>query len=238
MVLGIEAKLKLRGTTVRPGKTLKLLGITLDKTLSGKAHLKVIQDKVSTIIAALKTMAGSTWGSSLAGCLQLYKQAGIPALTYGAIAWFKPERVLPVGKVMARKIQTAQGKCLRAVAGAYKATSIEALEAELGIGPLDLQLGKCAAMAAARNAISEARKGTQRRVNLILSRQQRGRRRRNNKRQMSPLAKIVKHIEAVAASKLQLTKRTQEAREIERYDLLKRVKKALSRNYAEIWRTR
>ena len=43
---------------------------------------------------------------------------------------------------MATKLRGVQGRCLRAVAGAYKATSAEALEAEIHVEPLDIYASK------------------------------------------------------------------------------------------------
>ena len=153
----LDAEVKIGNITVKPSLTLKLLGVHLDKTLSGRAQLQAVQDKAPTLIAALKTLSGSNWGASLTQCKQIYCQAVRPALTYGAMAWFRPANVLNASKGMAEKLQAIQGRCLRVVAGAYKATATEALEAEVGVEPLDLYLKTTTARAVARSALSEKR---------------------------------------------------------------------------------
>ena len=65
---------------------------------------------------------------------------------------------------MAVKIQAIQGQCLRAVAGAYKATLTEALEAEIGVELLDLYCSKRASIAATWYTLLEAGKDTRLRV--------------------------------------------------------------------------
>jgi hypothetical protein len=127
----LQAAFRTGDTEVKPTKTLKLLGIYLDKTMRGKALVKAIQSKTPVLIAALKILSGSVWGASLSHCRQVYKQAIRPALTYGAVAWFRPEEVFSRRGATA-KIQAIQGQYLRPVAGAYRATPTEALEAEIG----------------------------------------------------------------------------------------------------------
>jgi hypothetical protein len=61
-----------------------------------------------------------------------------PAITFGCNAWYTPAGAKGYRKGIAAKLQSIQGKCLRTVAGAYKATSTEALEIETYIPPLDL----------------------------------------------------------------------------------------------------
>ena len=82
-----------------------------------------------------------------------------PALTYGALLWFRSGEIVQASKGMADKLRAIQGKCLRVVAGAYKATSVEALEAETHVEPLDIHASKVAIQAAARNKLSKAYTG-------------------------------------------------------------------------------
>ena len=68
----MDAALRLGEVTVQPAATLKLLGVLLDKTLSGRAHMKVVQGKIPATVAAIKTLSGSTWGANMAASKQLY----------------------------------------------------------------------------------------------------------------------------------------------------------------------
>jgi hypothetical protein len=62
-------------------------------------------------------------------------------MAYGAAAWHTPAKG-PNGKVqgVAAKLERIQNKCLRVVAGAYRATPIRSLEVETCTPPLDLYL--------------------------------------------------------------------------------------------------
>ena len=99
----LQAALKIGEVEVVPEKTLKFLGVHLDKMMSGKAQVKAIQGKLPSLVAALRTLSGSVWGASLARCRQIYRQAIRPTLTYGAVSWFKSEDVIKSGKGMAAK---------------------------------------------------------------------------------------------------------------------------------------
>ena len=52
-----------------------------------------------------------------------------------------------------RSLESIQGRFLRAITGAYKAASIEALKIETFIEPLDLYLEKSASQGAARQVL-------------------------------------------------------------------------------------
>jgi hypothetical protein len=87
---------------------------------------------------------------------EVYKTAVRPAITYGASVWHTPEGVQGHRKGISKKLQTIQGKCLRTITGAYKATSTEALEVEAFIQPLDQHTETLAARAVARVRTTKA----------------------------------------------------------------------------------
>ena len=61
-----------------------------------------------------------------------------PAVIYGCNAWYTPEGVPGHRKGIANKLQAIQGRCLRVITGAYKATANEAVEIEAFTPLLDL----------------------------------------------------------------------------------------------------
>ena len=85
-----------------------------------------------------------------------------PVLTYGASLWQTPEGVLGHRKGTDQRIQAIQGKCLRPITGAYKATSTEALEIETFVPPLDLYTQLIAAKTITRIRTTKAAKGIKR----------------------------------------------------------------------------
>ena len=235
----LQTSITIDGVEIQPSSTLKFLGVRLDRTLSGKAHVKSIQNRVPTLVAALRTLSGSVWGASLARCRQVYLQAIRPALVYGAVAWLQLDKNFSVRKGMAAKLQAIQGQCLRAVAGAYKATPTEALEAEVGVEPLDLYCSKRAAIAATRHTLSEAGRGARHRAQAILTRQRKGKRRRARAiARASPLTRTLEWVTSTTGLKLETSRAGQEAQSEEAQNILATVRKSIASLYRTGWKER
>jgi hypothetical protein len=160
--------LYLSGQRIEAEKDIRVLGVQIDQRLSGQAHLRKVQAKAPEYERVLRTLAGSTWGASLGATREVYLRAIRPAITYGALLWFRPEGVLASAKGMAKKLGAIQGRCLRAATGAYKATSGDALEVETHVEPLGIYTGRLAAQAAARCKLSRAFHGIEARTRGIL----------------------------------------------------------------------
>ena len=121
--------------------------------------MRSVEAKAAHIVNALRTITRSTWGCSLETSKQVYETIVRSAITYRASVWHTPERVKGYQKGISAKLQKIQGKCLRTIAGAYKATSTEALEVETFTLPLDLHTEKLAARTVARIRTTKAATG-------------------------------------------------------------------------------
>jgi len=140
----LQASVHLEGTEKQPSTDIRVLGIWLDTKLRWTAHAREVQRKANAQTGALTRIAASTWGASFSRARQVYSAVVRPALAYGAGIWHTPGKDSARG--LAAKLQPIQNKCLRVVAGAYKATPIRALETETHTPPLDLYLdGRLAA---------------------------------------------------------------------------------------------
>jgi hypothetical protein len=142
--------IKLEGTRIKPSKTIRILGAFLDQHLSPNAHFKVIQQRAPALQQALKRLTQSTWGASTGTARELYLRAIRPAISYGAIAWFP---ALKEFKTLRNSLNAIQGRFLRIVAGAYKATATEALEIETFSEPLDLYIERSVLLGMARQTL-------------------------------------------------------------------------------------
>ena len=116
----------------------------------------------------------------------MYETAVRLAITYAASVWHALEGVKGYRKGIRAKLQKIQGKCLRTIAGAYKAISTEALEVETFILLLDLHTERLAARTAARIHTTKAAKRIKSMCNRI-HRQTAGRRGRLAIPRSSPL---------------------------------------------------
>src|SRR6187402_1977695 len=165
----LKASIRLNGNEKQPSPDVRILGVWLDTKLRWSAHFREVQKKASAQTGALTRITASTWGASFIRARQVYSAVIRPALAYGAGVWHTPGKDAARG--LAAKLQPIQNKCLRVVAGAYKATPIRALETETHTPPLDLYLdGRLAAfrerLASSKvgQSIQEACKAIQRRL--------------------------------------------------------------------------
>lgn len=136
----LQAGIQIGGVEKAPTEEVRILGIWVDPKLRWSAHWTKVQKKSNTQIGALIRTTASTWGASFLRARQVYSAVVRPAMAYGAAVWHTPAG--PNGKVkgVAAKLERIQNKCLRVVAGAYRATPIRSLEIETFTPPIDLHL--------------------------------------------------------------------------------------------------
>ena len=85
---------------------------------------------------ALTRIATSTWGATFGKSKLVYTAVVRPALAYGAPIWFSPEGKEATKPSLIRPLEVIQNRCLRTIAGAYRATPIPLLESETGVLPV------------------------------------------------------------------------------------------------------
>lgn len=129
-----------------------MLGVWLDPKLKWSAHAKIAQQKGMIAAAALKRIAKSTWGASFIRARLLYNTVVRPTITYRVTAWLEPE-AKSTGIVI-KKTSQVQAGCIRAVAGAFRATPINELETETFTPPLDIYCKEAAASSVRRTYAS------------------------------------------------------------------------------------
>jgi len=102
--------------------------------------LHAVEAHTMRMLSALQLITGTTWGYGTGARRPIYVSMIRPAMVYGASVWYTPEGIRSAQKGVASKLKSLQGKCLRVVTGACKATSTEALEVETPTQPIDIAL--------------------------------------------------------------------------------------------------
>ena len=130
---------------IQPSESAKYLGVWLDQTLSFDAHRAKLSGKGNASLEALRGISGSTWGASLMAIRTVYRAVVIPQLLYGVAAWYCPlSKTTP--KVEENRITTIftaiQRRACILIAGAFKSMSAAALNIELYLLPIKLQMQK------------------------------------------------------------------------------------------------
>ena len=121
----------------------KYLGVRLDRTLSFKQHLEDVRAKVTSRVALIRRLAGTTWGAS-AKTLRLSTQALVfSTAEYCAPVWSRSPH--------AKKVDVDINNALRIITGCLKPTPVSHLPVLAGIAPAGLRR-EAATLALARKA--------------------------------------------------------------------------------------
>lgn len=129
--------------TVSASEAGKYLGVMIDGQLNWTAHINYLESKTTKKLSILSAMAGSTWGVKIKDLRRTYIATVLLQFLYCASVWFVPSggfgyksKELKTLQIM-RKIQSRAGKI---ISGAFKTTAGAALDVELYLRPIDLQL--------------------------------------------------------------------------------------------------
>ena len=63
-------------------------------------------------------------------------------MTYASVVWHAPNEIKATPKALENKLAVIQNKCLRSIAGAFKATPVQSLEAETYVAPMPIHLNQ------------------------------------------------------------------------------------------------
>jgi ribonuclease HI len=202
----MKATLRIDNATLEPKSEIRVLGVQLDPSLRWKPHLRAVEARAVHHLNALKTITGSTWGSSLEAGLKVYTTASIPSLLNGCGTWYSPQGTPEHRKGVAAKLQAIHGRSLRVITGAYRATSTEALEIETFTQPLDLHAETMAAATTYRSLASHTGKAVNSALERI-RRQFRGSRGRVATPRATPATHKRRWLESLTGDLSQLEKR-------------------------------
>ena len=130
----LNRPLTLKGEVLTISRTVKYLGITLDRRLTWGPHIQAAAKKGSQAIGIAYPLVGRDSALSLANKVLLYKQVIRPTFTYGSLVWgtAAPTHIL--------KLQRVQNKFTRVATNAPPLTNLSYLQEELGIPSIKLYI--------------------------------------------------------------------------------------------------
>ena len=128
------------GQKIKWVDTIKYLGVTLDKNLCWKPHIKEIITKSKRALFASRAMLEKDGGLSPKNMKWVLNQIITPRITYGAIVWW---RVIEVKKIYSQLLSIQRFACMM-ISGATKTTPTFSLMNLLGIIPIDIRIKMCA----------------------------------------------------------------------------------------------
>lgn len=134
------------GKALNFAEKVKYLGVMLDRKLNWKTHIEYIAKKFLAGYWLCKRTLGQTWGLRPKMVKWIYKAVLLPRLTYGSLVWW-PRSNLVTAKGLLDRLQSMM---LRCVTGSTRTTPRAAISVAAGVFPLDVEIKRTAALAAAR----------------------------------------------------------------------------------------
>ena len=126
---------------IEPKATCKYLGVTMDTKLQWKPHVEEIQRKVTKTVNALGVLGNSRWGVSMLDLRKIYQGTAVPQMMYGCSLWSNArDKGRAYTEQTLRTMRSMQARAARAMSGAFRATSIAALDVETYLLPIERQI--------------------------------------------------------------------------------------------------
>lgn len=113
----------------------------MDTKLRWKPHVEEMQRKVTKTVNALGVPGNSRWGVSMLDLRKIYQGTAVPQMMYGCSLW---SNARDTGRAYTeqtlRTMRSMQARAARAMSGAFRATSIAALDVETYLLPIERQI--------------------------------------------------------------------------------------------------
>ena len=149
--------LTLGGTTIKPAKSHKFVGVAFDQELRWRVQAERVVAKATKWTLATHRLARPMVGISSQQMQQLYQAVAIPSFMYAADVWFTPVQRDGSGRSsgsagVARKLTTVQRMATTAVTGALRTTATDVMEVHENLLPVELMMNRICFRAALRLA--------------------------------------------------------------------------------------
>lgn len=122
------------GTIVKPGETVRWLGVWLDRKLSFKDHIKIKVDAASRAMGSLNRLANTESGLTPMAVRQLYNSCITPICDFGSEIWYRDQ------KSMVYRFQTLQNQAMQKILGTFRTTPVAAMSVMAAIPPAHIRL--------------------------------------------------------------------------------------------------
>ena len=128
-ILDMDIEMRMADKNLKRTRTPKLLGVILDERLTYQEHVKSVEMNAQKVLSALRIL-GKTERIDPANMVRLYKSIVVPQLEYAAAIWQSGKC-----EILDRVQRRGLALCL----GVPATASLEALQVEAGVLPLDLR---------------------------------------------------------------------------------------------------
>ncbi|KID96614.1 reverse transcriptase, partial [Metarhizium majus ARSEF 297] len=152
-----------QGREVKAQKSMRWLGVWLDRKLTFNTHIEKWSLKANKVISQLRFVNNTVRGTSAIAARRAVYAVALPTLLYGLHTWFPGfpsetthRRERTITKTQLSKLQVILNKACHAVLPVWKTTPRVILWKEAGIPPADVILKQMQARTALRYAMLDA----------------------------------------------------------------------------------
>jgi hypothetical protein len=128
-----EPKLTMDGKNLEYSNEMKYLGVTIQKRLSWTTHVSERTKKAGRLLNMVQNVIGQNWGLDPDKVLWTHTAIVRPKVCYAAMVW-----ATSIGTTMSKKMEQLQRKVLLGASAAMRSTPTAAMEAIMGLPPMDL----------------------------------------------------------------------------------------------------
>ncbi|CAK1595525.1 unnamed protein product [Parnassius mnemosyne] len=145
-------RLSMGGMVVRMSEEIKVLGLTVDRKLTFKTHVRNVCKKATSLYTQLSRAAKISWGLQPEIIRTMYTAVVEPVILYAASAWAPAAKKLGVRK----QLNTVQRGFAQKIIKSYRTVSLHSALALSGLLPLDLRVQEAASLFEARRGKLQA----------------------------------------------------------------------------------
>lgn len=140
----ITPSLKFQDVTISFNDKVKYLGLVFDKKLNWSHHLDYVKEKTFKYIHSIRQFFGRHWGINMKLMKWAYESIILPKMFYASIVWFHKTQNHKSGKKTSfmKKLDAIHSAAIRSFSYSFKSTPTLAIEAALGVLPLQESLKK------------------------------------------------------------------------------------------------
>ncbi|KAJ5765559.1 reverse transcriptase [Penicillium odoratum] len=148
----LTGSVTIQGVEIKPVASLRYLGVILNENLTARDHLLRCRKRAAVLTAALRSIAGMTWGVTTLHLRRMWTAVLFPQISFGCSTWYTKGayQAKTTENEVNRALESMQYQALYRIAGAFRTTSRAALQILLYVLPAPIATQRLAELTCLR----------------------------------------------------------------------------------------